>query len=118
MWKLTIQGVWALTAMAAALLIWSGAIAPADAGWRRPPEDLRRGYVVAESRYGNGTISGAVRPTRLGPQVQLPSGTWEYCRRLCSETLRVETIDFWESRQDGIPDECGVFGCLELRFRY
>lgn len=92
----------------------------ATAGFRRPaPEDLSRGYVVAESRYGNGTVSGPVRIRRLGPQVQLPGGTWEYCRRSCSETLRVESIDFWDSRQDGmVADECGVFGCLEFNFRY
>ncbi|MCH9806605.1 MAG: hypothetical protein K0U74_02630 [Alphaproteobacteria bacterium] len=82
----------------------------------RNPEDLSRGYVVAESRYGNGTVSGPIRHRRLGPQVRLPGGTWEWCRRSCSETLRVETIDFWDSRQDGIPQECGIFGCLDLRF--
>ncbi len=91
----------------------------ASAGFRRPPEDLSRGYVVAESRYGNGSVSGPVRLRRLGPQVQLPGGTWEYCRRSCSETLRVESIDFWDSRDDGIvTQECGIFGCLDLNFRY
>lgn len=101
-----------------ALVALGGMAASADAGWRRAPEDLSRGYVIAESRYGNGSVVGAIRHTRLGPQVQLPGGTWEYCRRLCSETLRVETIDFWESRDNGIPNECGVLGCLELKFSY
>lgn len=96
-----------------------GLTATADAGWRRAPENLDRGYVIAESRHGNGTVRGAVRHTRLGPQVQLPGGTWEYCRRLCSETLRVESIDFWDSRQDGVvSDECGVFGCLTIERYY
>lgn len=57
-----------------------------------------RGYVVAESRFGNGTVRGAVRRTSLGPQVQLPGGSWIYCRRSCSETLRAETVDFWEAQ--------------------
>ncbi|KUO57002.1 MAG: hypothetical protein APF80_15455 [Alphaproteobacteria bacterium BRH_c36] len=89
-------------------------------GWRnQQAAEIQRGYTVAESRYGNGTVTGAVRPSRLGPQVQLPSGRWEYCRRLCSETLRVETIDFWDSRSNGIiSDECGVFGCLTIKGHY
>jgi len=96
--------------------------APADAGYRgRLSEDLSRGYVVAHSRFGNGTVSGPVRPTRLGPQVRLPGGTWEYCRRSCSETLRVETVDFWEGREDGragLSQECGIFGCLDIHVPY
>jgi hypothetical protein len=30
--------------------------------------------------------------------VRLPGGTWIECGRSCSETLRQETVDFWESR--------------------
>lgn len=58
-------------------------------------------FVVADSRFGNGTVRGAVRPTSLGPQVQLPGGSWIYCRRSCSETLRAETVDFWEAQRRG-----------------
>lgn len=96
--------------------------APVDAGFRRGlNEDLSRGHVVAHSRFGNGSVSGPVRLTRLGPQVRLPGGTWEYCRRSCSETLRVETVDFWEGRENGLQglsQECGVFGCLDIRVPY
>lgn len=80
---------------------------------------LERGYVVAYSRHGNGSISGPVRMTDAGPQVRLPGGTWEYCRRSCSETLRVETVDIWEGRSDGssgLSQECGIFGCLGITF--
>ncbi|MEQ8825460.1 MAG: hypothetical protein RIC14_13910 [Filomicrobium sp.] len=110
----------ALLSLAATLVMLTvGVLSPAEAGWRRQPEDLSRGYVVAESRYGNGTVSGPVRMRRLGPQVRLPGGTWQWCRRTCAETLRVESIDFWDSRQDGVlTDECGIFGCLEIRGRY
>lgn len=92
-------------------------VTPADAGRRiylsrdKGYNGLAEGYVVAESRAGNGTITGAVRDTPRGPQVRLPGGTWEYCRRSCSETLRVETIDFWEAR-DGRAPECGIAGCI------
>lgn len=91
----------------------------AEAGWRRDGGD----GVVAESRYGNGTVSGPVREGRHGLEVRLPGGTWVGCRRSCSETLRVETVDFWEN--DGrlvgagtASNECGVFGCLGTKFRY
>lgn len=110
-----------LAVLTLALITTTTAPPPADAtGWRRQhAAELDRGYAIARSRYGNGTVSGPIRHTSVGPQVRLPGGTWEYCRRLCSETLRVESIDFWDSRQDGIvSDECGVFGCLELRFGY
>lgn len=74
---------------------------------------LDRGYVVAESRFGNGSVTAPVRMTRLGPQVRHPGGAWIYCRRSCSETLRVETVDIFEA-QAGYGDECGLLGCLEL----
>jgi len=57
------------------------------------------GYVVAESRFGWGSIRGAVRQTSLGRQVQLPGGAWTYCERSCSETLRARTVDFWEAQR-------------------
>lgn len=65
----------------------------------------RRGYaqegnqVVAESRFGNGTVVGSIRHTRLGRQVQTPGGNWIYCKRSCAETLRVNTVDFWANEQ-------------------
>ncbi|MGD9785653.1 MAG: hypothetical protein AB7E80_05365 [Hyphomicrobiaceae bacterium] len=102
-----------------ALAIVAGLSVPADARGRRLADHYSDGYVVAHSRHGNGSISAPVRDTRMGPQVRLPGGTWEYCRRSCSETLRVETVDIWEGRSDGragLAQECGVFGCLELRF--
>lgn len=77
------------------------------------------GVVVAESRFGNGTVTGAIRFHRMGPQVRLPGGTWVYCRRSCAETLRVETVDFWEAKGLGggtFDNECGIFGCLELHW--
>jgi hypothetical protein len=57
------------------------------------------GYVHAESRYGHGSVAG---PVRVGPrgryEVRLPGGTWIECARSCGDTLRRETVDFWESR--------------------
>ena len=42
-----------------------------------------------------------------------------YCRRSCAETLRVETVDFFETNAAGsgqLTNECGVFGCLDLKY--
>ena len=66
---------------------------------RRPSNDYDQ--VVAESRFGNGTVIGTVRQTRLGPQVRTPGGNWLYCKRSCSETLRVNTVDFWQNEGAG-----------------
>lgn len=79
------------------------------------------GYVVAESRFGHGTVSGPVRRGRTGYEVRMPGGTWIACRRSCSETLRVETVDFWENRGAGrnaIDTECGILGCLRWEWEY
>jgi hypothetical protein len=69
-----------------------------DAG-RAIPARMDGGSVSAESRYGHGTVSGPVRRSERGrAEVRLPGGTWIECGRSCSETLRRESIDFWESR--------------------
>jgi hypothetical protein len=75
--------------------------APADAVGARKRERLDRGYVTAESRYGGGTVTAPVRPNGPNgrPQIQLPGGTWIDCQYSCSDTLRRETVDFWQSRQ-------------------
>ncbi len=96
------------------------AVHPASANWRsRAPEG---DYAVAESRYGNGSVQGAVRRTAKGYEVQLPSGTWIGCRTSCSETLRVQTVDFYEQKNTLSPygdlsNECGIFGCLDIGVR-
>lgn len=101
------------------ILIMSACIGlslPAMAGTRqRAGFDSGDGTVIAHSKFGHGTVSGSVRATSVGRQVRLPGGNWEHCKRSCSETLRVSTLDYWEA-QSGIGAECGVFGCLEIRY--
>ncbi len=83
--------------------------------------DYPDGYVIAKSRFGNGAIKARVRRSALGWTVQLPGGQWAFCRRSCSETLRVETIDFFQSNAAGsgqITNECGIFGCLDLKYAH
>ena len=75
------------------------------------------GYVTAESRYGPQTITAPVRYGSRGRlEVQLPGGTWIECGRSCRDTLRRETVDFWQSRASGFgggPDGPGY-----LRFSW
>lgn len=120
------QGVLAIFMFAlVAGLVFQTSFADAR-GFRAGQNGLEDGYVTAYSRFNNGRITRPVRPTRLGPQVHLPSGHWMYCRRSCSETLRVETIDSPASTGNydlpeaahGFLRECGVFGCLDIRGRY
>ena len=82
---------------------------PTEAAGRRGAQ----GYpiVVAYSIHGHGEIAG---PVRGGPdgrlEVRLPGGTWLQCERSCSETLRRETIDFWEARNGrATADGAGYF---------
>jgi hypothetical protein len=93
--------------------------ATADAGFRRDRgyNGLEQGFVIANSRFGNGSVKGAVRRARNGNQVQLPGGTWVYCHASCSETLRVQTVDIFENQGSLVGYgtagmECGIFGCL------
>lgn len=97
----------ALSAVAASVL----AVTPASA-------DKIVGYVTAQSDFGQQTVSGPVRMTSKGPQVRLPGGNWIYCRKSCSETLRLETVDFWDSEASGNRNATthgpGLFGKLEF----
>jgi hypothetical protein len=58
------------------------------------------GTVTACSRYGNGCITVPVRPGRFGPEMRLKGGTWIDCRGSCKDTLREETVDFWETLRE------------------
>jgi hypothetical protein len=79
-----------------------------------------RGDVVAESRFGHGSVSGPVRNTPVGREVRMPGGTWIPCGRNCAETLRIETVDFWENKGAGptsrIDNTPGIFGRLGRDF--
>jgi hypothetical protein len=106
-----------------AAILGTTAVVPASAdglGIGRLRTHYKSGEIVtAFSRFGNGSIQSVVRRAPNGWQVRLPSGNWTYCRRSCEETLRVQTIDYYEggnSIDDGgygsLSRECGIFGCL------
>ena len=81
--------------------------APADAELRRErlgPRPYPGSLVTAESRWGHGRVSGPVRQGRFGLEVRMPGGSWIECVRSCSESLRMETVDYWESHGNHAKD--------------
>lgn len=62
-------------------------------------------YVVAESRYGHGSVTGPLRMGRVGPQVRLPGGNWLDCGNNCADTLRRATVDIWENAGSQMRDD-------------
>ncbi len=58
------------------------------------------GTVTACSRYGNGCYTAPVRPGQFGPVMRLKNGTWIDCRGSCKDTLREETVDYWDTLRE------------------
>jgi len=63
-----------------------------------PPIGEGEKEIAVQSRYGHGGVSGVTRIGQLGPEVRMPNGTWIDCKQDCANTLREETVDFWEAR--------------------
>jgi hypothetical protein len=59
-----------------------------------------RGAVTVCSDYGNGCYRAPVKRSKWGHKMRLKGGTWIDCRGDCQQTLREETIDFWETQND------------------
>jgi len=75
------------------------------------------GVAVAESFYGHGTATAPVRRNSKGRlEVGLPGGTWYECAFSCSDTLRRQTVDFWENHAGRPRDRGDGVGYLRFRF--
>ena len=59
--------------------------------------------ITAESLYGHGSVSGPLRQGQYGLEVRMPGGTWIGCKGSCRDTLRDETVDFWEIQRNNHP---------------
>lgn len=55
--------------------------------------------VTGCSRFGRGCVTGPTRRGQYEREVRLPGGTWYGCRGDCRDTLRAETVDFWDENQ-------------------
>jgi hypothetical protein len=102
------RSVWLAALVSAGLAGCAASAAPSGVGLKEiaKPQSLATdargdgivGYAHAESRYGHGSISGPVRRGGgSGLEVMMPRGTWLDCGRSCSDTLRRQTVDFWEN---------------------
>jgi hypothetical protein len=89
--------------IALSLTLFAGACAvvlPAAAE-ARPSTD---GVIKVCSRYGKGCVTAPTRPGQFNDrQVRLPGGTWIACKLDCRETLREESIDFFETLRERAP---------------
>lgn len=61
------------------------------------------GSVHVCSRYGSACVSAPVRNGRNGQEIRLPGGTWIECKQDCRNTLREETVDFFETIRERSP---------------
>lgn len=96
--------------LAGLLLAGAGAVAltlagamPADAARAKKKGKQARALpatVVAVGRSRPEVVVGRVRMGRWGPEVRLPGGSWIDCKGDCRETLREETVDWWERQEN------------------
>lgn len=82
----------------------SAITAPALAYERLP----RSGKITVCGTFGNpDCYTAPVRATRHGPQFRLKSGRWVDCSGDCRDTLRRETVDFWDEQRNSGGDGGG-----------
>ncbi len=61
----------------------------------------RNGIITACGTFGNpACYSAPVRRTPTGAEFRLKSGRWVDCGRDCRDTLRRETVDFWDEQRN------------------
>lgn len=85
-----------LAFIAACLLLYTSAEARSPVRGPGP----QAGSVSVCSRYGNGCYTAPIRHGRFGLEMRLKGGTWIDCKGSCKDTLREETIDFWDTQRE------------------
>jgi hypothetical protein len=88
---------------AASLILLAAAVLLPAAAEARRERDTGSGVTTC-SRYGKGCISAPTRRGAVEREVRLPGGTWIGCKMDCRETLREESIDFFETLRERAPD--------------
>ena len=90
--------------MTGALLMAGALLIGTSAGEARPAPETG-GTVKVCSLYGKGCVSAPTRPGQFNDrEVRLTGGTWIACKLDCRQTLREESIDFFETLNERAPD--------------
>lgn len=86
--------------LGAVLVITAASLSPSHAG-DRGPGGRSLGTVTACSTNGHfACYSAPVRASRYDKVMRLKGGTWISCDGDCRETLRKETVDFWDTQRE------------------
>lgn len=64
------------------------------------PREIREGKVTACSQYNFDCYTAKLVRSPVGWKMRLKGGTLIHCGVTCRDTLRVETIDFWEDLRE------------------
>ncbi len=87
-----------LLSSAIGLSLALGLIGTADAQSRN--KGRGEGVVSSCSIYGNGCTTAPIRRAGNDYEFRLPGGTWLSCKQSCKDTLRRETVDFWDTQRE------------------
>jgi hypothetical protein len=90
-----------MTRMGLSIVAIATAMAPMATSLPVAADQRGAGKITACSTYGrHGCVTARVRMTRLGPQYRSPGGNWIWCEVDCRDTLRRDTIDFWDDQRE------------------
>lgn len=64
------------------------------------PRQIREGKVTACSSFGGGCYTAKLVRSSVGWKLQLNNGTIINCGVTCQDTLRVQTVDFWQDQRE------------------
>lgn len=64
------------------------------------PRQVREGRVTACSTYGNGCYTAKLVRSSIGWKMRLKGGNVIDCGVTCQDTLRVETVDYWDDQRE------------------
>lgn len=93
-------------ALRLALLVGGACFALLPAAAEARPGAERDNVIKVCSRYGKGCVTGPTRPGQFNDrEVRLPGGTWIACKLDCKQTLREESVDFFETLRERSPGD-------------
>ena len=64
------------------------------------PRQIREGKVTACSSYGHKCYTAKLVRSPVGWKMRLNGGTLIDCSVTCQDTLRIETVDFWQDQRE------------------